>query len=186
MTIVTDMLQQMAAVSQPQRKFLVVLVATLLALRGRVNFRTLSRSCDYSERTLARQCRAAFDGPDFPQRVMNTARDPCADLISVPEAAFSPKSGKQTFGLGHFCNGCAHRAERGLEIAPLAVVEVTRRGAFTLAGAQTPPGAGEGTSQQAEDETRLDCYQPQLREQRQRWPPSVKSPCVDGDFAKQN
>jgi hypothetical protein len=36
MTIVTDILKQMPAVSQPQRKFLAVLFATILALRGRV------------------------------------------------------------------------------------------------------------------------------------------------------
>ena len=46
-----------------------VLFATILALRGRVTGRNLSRYCDYSERTIARQFRAAFDWPEFPQRV---------------------------------------------------------------------------------------------------------------------
>lgn len=184
MTIVTDILQQMAAVSQPQRKFLAVLFATILAVRGRVNFRNLSRYCDYSERTMARQFRTAFDWPDFHQRVMNTALDPCAELISVQDASFIPKSGKQTFGLGHFFNGCANRAERGLEISTLAVVEVTRRCAFTLAVAQTPPGADKTPSQQEEDETRVDFYKQQLREHRQRLPLSVTYHCVDGYFAK--
>ena len=184
MTIVTAILKQMAAVSQPQRKFLAVLFATLLALRGRVNCRNLSRYCDYSERTRARQFRTAFDWPDFHQRVMNTALDPGAELISVQAASFIPKSGKQTFGLGHFFNGCANRAEPGLEISTLAAVEVTRRCAFARAGAQTPPGAEEATSAQAEDETRIDFYKQQLREQRHRLPPNVKYHCVDGYFAK--
>src|SRR5713226_3036914 len=69
MTIVTAILQQMPALRQPQRKFLAVLFATILALRGRVTGRNLSRYCDYSERTMARQFRAAFDWPDFHQRV---------------------------------------------------------------------------------------------------------------------
>jgi hypothetical protein len=43
MTIVTDILKQMAAVSHPQRKFLAGLFATILALRGRVTGRNLSR-----------------------------------------------------------------------------------------------------------------------------------------------
>jgi DDE superfamily endonuclease len=184
MTIVSDILQQLPAVRQPQRKFLATLFATILTLRGRINFRNLSRYCDYSERTLARQFRAAFDWPDFHPRVLTAALDPRSELLSAQDASFIPKSGKQTFGLGPFFNGCANRAERGLEISTLAVVEVTRRCAFPLAVAQTPPGADEATSKQAEEETRIDFYKQQLRDQRQRLPPSVKYHCVDGYFAK--
>src|SRR5258705_710735 len=184
MTSVTDILQRMPAVRQPQRKFLTVLFATILALRGRVTYRNLSRYCDSSERTIARQCRAAFAWPDFHQRVLTAALDPRSELISAQDASFLPKSGKQTFGLGHFFNGGANRAERGLEISTLAVVDVTRRCAFTLAVAQTPPGADEAPSKQAEEETRVDFYKQQLRDQRQRLPESVKYHCVDGYFAK--
>src|SRR5213083_665293 len=49
MTIVNDILKQMPGLGQPQRKFLATLFVTILVLRGRVNFRNLSRSCDYSE-----------------------------------------------------------------------------------------------------------------------------------------
>jgi IS4 transposase len=184
MTIVNNILKQMPAVRQPQRKFLATLFATILTLRGRINFRNLSRYCDYSERTMARQFRATFAWPDFHQRVMTAALDPCSDLISAQDASFIPKSGKQTFGLGHFFNGCANRAERGLEIATLAVVDVTRRCAFTLAVAQTPPGADKAASKQEEEETRIDFYKQQLRDQRQRLPERVKYHCVDGYFAK--
>ena len=73
MTIVSDIVKQMPAVRQPQRKFLAVLFATILALRGRVTFRNLSRYCAYSERTMARQFRASFAWPDFHQRVITAA-----------------------------------------------------------------------------------------------------------------
>ena len=141
MTLVNDILQQMPGLSQPPRKCLATLFVTILVLRGRVTFRNLSRSCDYSERTIARQFRAPFDWPAFHQRVLMTTLDPRSELISAHDASFLPKSGKQTFGLGHFFNGCASRAARGLEISTRAVVAVTRRCAFTLAVAQTPPGA---------------------------------------------
>ena len=65
MTIVQDILQQMPALGQPQRNFLETLFATILALRGHVNFRNLSRYCDYSERTIARQFRRSFDWAAF-------------------------------------------------------------------------------------------------------------------------
>ena len=76
MTLVHNILKQMPALGQPQRKFLATLFVTILGLRGRVNVRNLSRSCAYSERTIARQFRAPFDWPDLPQRVLMTALDP--------------------------------------------------------------------------------------------------------------
>jgi hypothetical protein len=84
------------------------------------------------------------------------ALDPRSALVSAHDASFIPKSGQQTFGLGHFFNGCASRAERGLEISTLAVVDVTRRCAFTLAVAQTPPG--EDATKAASEATRVDFY----------------------------
>src|SRR4029450_11535775 len=95
-------------------------------------------------------------------RVMTMSLDPRSELISAQDASFIAKSGKQTFGLGYFFNGCANRAEPGLEISTLAVVDVTRRCAFTLAVAQTPPGKGKATPQPPEDETRMDFYKQQL------------------------
>lgn len=184
MTIVTDILEQMPTVRQPQRKFLAMLFATILALRGRVTARNLSRYCEYSERTIARQFRAAFDWPDFHARVLTAALEPRSEVLSAQDASFIPKSGKQTFGLGHFFNGCANRAERGLEISTLAVVDVTRRCAFTLAVAQTPPGENKPRSLQAMEETRMDFYKQQLHDQRSRLPAQVTYHCVDGYFAK--
>src|SRR6266850_1694341 len=182
MTMVHDILQQRPGLGQPQRKFLATLFFTILVLRGRVNFRNLSRYCDYAERTIARQFREPFDWPDFHQRVLMTALDSRSELVSAHDASFIPKSGKQTFGLGHFFNGCAQRAERGLEISTLAVVDVTRRCAFTLAVAQTPPG--EDAAKAEREETRVDFYTQQLREHRHRLPPGVTYHCVDGYYAK--
>jgi hypothetical protein len=67
----------------------------------------------------------------------------------------------------------------------LAVVDVTRRCAFTLAVAQTPPGKAKGKKAQAEDETRLEFSKQQLHAQRHRLPASVRYHCVEGYFAKQ-
>jgi hypothetical protein len=182
MTLVHAILKQMPGLGQPQRKFLATLFVTILVLRGRVTFRNLSRYCDYSERTIARQFREPFDWPDFHQRVLRTALDSRSELVSAHDASFISKSGKQTFGLGHFFNGCTNRAERGLEISTLAVVDVTRRCAFTLAVAQTPPG--EKATKAEPDDTRVDFYTQQLRAHRHRLPPSITYHCVDGYYAK--
>jgi len=182
MTIVNDILKQIPGLGQPQRKFLATLFVTILVLRGRVNFRNLGRSCDSAERTLARQFREPFDWPDFHQRVLMTALDSHSELVSAHDASFIPKSGKQTFGLGHFFNGCTSRAERGLEISTLAVVDVTRRCAFTLAVSQTPPG--EEATQAEPEATRVDFSKQQLRAHRHRLPAAVTYHCVDGYYAK--
>ena len=162
-----------------------MLFATILALRGRVTGRNLSRYCEYSEQTIARQFRTSFDWPEFHQRVMTTVLEPGAELISVQAASFLPKSGKQTFGLGHFFNSCANRAERGLELSTLAVVDVARRCAFTLAVGQTPPGKAEARKDKRAEETRMDFYKQQLHDQRHRLPAGIRYHCVDGYFAKQ-
>src|SRR5262249_24429518 len=185
MTIVSAILQQMPSVRQPQRKFLMVLFTTILALRGRVTGRNLSRYCGYSERTIARQSRATFDWPDFHERVLTTALDPHSEVLSVQDASFIPKSGKPTYGLGHFFNACANRAERGLEISTLAEVDVTRRCAFTLAVVQTPPGDDKLKRPQAAEETRIDFYKQQLHDQRARLPACVPYHCGEGHFAKE-
>jgi putative transposase len=174
----------MPAVGKPQAKFLETLFATILALRGRVNLRHLSRDCASGERTRARQCRRCVDWPDCHQRVITVALEPCSAVLSAQEASFLPTRGQQTCGLGPCCNGCTSRTERGVEISPLAVVEVTRRCAFTRAGAQTPAGDDATGSQQATEETRGDCYRQQRREPCHRLPPQVPSHGVDGDLAK--
>jgi hypothetical protein len=42
-TIVTDTLKQLTKLSKPRRKFVAALLATMLAVRGRVNYRNLAR-----------------------------------------------------------------------------------------------------------------------------------------------
>jgi DDE superfamily endonuclease len=178
MTMVNDILKQMPGLRRPQRKFLATLFVTILVLRGRVNYRNLSRYCDDSERTIARQFREPFDWSAFHQRVLVTALDPRSEVVSAHDASFIPKSGQQTFGLGHFFNGCANRAERGLEMSTLAVVDVTRRCAFTLAVAQTPPG--EEATKAEPGESRVDFYTQPRRAHQHRLPPGMIYHGVDG------
>ena len=48
-------------ITKPQRTFLLTLFTTILALRGKVTFRNLSRYSGLSARTYARQFDQAFD-----------------------------------------------------------------------------------------------------------------------------
>jgi hypothetical protein len=179
MTIVKTILAQMPAVRQPQAKFLDTLFATILALRGHVTFRNLSRYCDYSERTIQRQFRTSFDWEQFHRLTLQTVLGEADEWIEVQDASFVPKSGKYTPGLGSFFNGCAGRPERGLEISTLALVNVTRGYAVTRHVAQTPPG-----TKATQEDSRLVWYAQQVLQQRATLPPQVKYLVVDGAYAK--
>jgi hypothetical protein len=166
MTIVTHILKQMPGIHQPQRKFLLALFAVISCLRGRVNFRNLARYSNYSERTFHRQFRQEFDFLEFNRLSINHVVDSTATLLVAQDATFIPKSGKQTYGLDRFFNGCTHRVERGLEASTIAIVDVARSTAFTLSVQQTPPrpAPANGTKQpkpkrsDAPVETRMDFY----------------------------
>src|SRR5215210_1887445 len=86
MTIVTHILDQMPAINKPQRKFLPALFATLLAVRGRVNFRNLARYSSYSERTHQRQFQQPFDFPSFNQRAVAQVTDAATTLLVAQDA----------------------------------------------------------------------------------------------------
>ncbi|HEX4949062.1 MAG TPA: transposase [Blastocatellia bacterium] len=181
MTIVKSILAQMPAVRQPQAKFLDTLFATILALRGHVNFRNLSRYCDYSERTIQRQFRTSFDWAQFHHLTLQAVLGAADEWIEVQDASFVPKSGKHPAGLGSFFNGCAGRPERGLEISTLALVNVTRGYALTRHVAQTP-----ATTKAQGDESRLVWYAQQVLAQRATLPAQVKYLVVDGAYAKRS
>src|SRR5215471_7709051 len=154
MTIVDSILKQMPTLAKPQVKFMTALFATILALRGHVNFRNLSRYSFYCERSFARHFRRHFDWPTFNHLLIEQALPPSNTLIAAQDASFIPKSGKHTFGLDRFFNSCAGRVERGLEISTLALIDVSFNSAYTLAVAQTP--ASNTSSPEERDQTRVD------------------------------
>jgi hypothetical protein len=65
------------------------------------------------------------------------------------------------------------------------VVAVPRRWAFTWAVAQTPPGKGDTKKDKRVEDTRMDCYQQHLHDQRHRLPSTIRYHGVEGSFAKQ-
>lgn len=182
MTIVTATLNQLSKLAKPQRKFLVALVATILALRGRVNYRNLARYGDYTERTYSRQFQRSFPWLEYHAKIIQAAVPSSHELIAAQDASFIPKSGKKTYGLDRFYNGCAGRPERGLEISALAVVDVTQKGAYLAAVSQTP-ATPELKKDQA-DATRLDHAIAQLKAARPHLPEIVGSLAADGWYAK--
>ena len=190
MTLVTQILNQMPAIPKPQRKFLLALFATMLVVRGRVNFRNLARYSAYSERTHRRQFLMPFDFPAFNRHAIAHVTDQTSTLLVAQDATFIRKSGRQTYGLDRFWNGSTHRNERGLELSAIAILDVARRTAYPLSAHQTPPRphpcplAATPAAAPPPEETRIDFYLQHLTETIAQLPAQVRYGVFDGAFAK--
>lgn len=57
-----------------------------------------------------------------------------SERIICFDASFISKSGKHTYGLGHFWSGCAQSVKKGLEIGSLAIGDAVNNTAFHRTG----------------------------------------------------
>ncbi len=137
-TIIQSLLTSMGDLTRPQKKFLLTLFSTLLISCGRTTFTNLSRYSLLNERTYRRQYQRSFNFIEFNQKLIEQAVEPESEVILAVDCSFIPKSGKQTYGMDYFYNGSASRAEKGLEISAMAVVDVSKKRGYSLSVQQTP------------------------------------------------
>ena len=135
----TEKILKNFTISKPQRKFLIALFTAVLTARGKINFRNLSRYSDMSERTYSRQFSKPFEFVALNRGVIDEGFGRASDRIIVLDASFVSKSGKETYGLDYFWNGCHRRSEKGLEVSGVAIVDVDKNTGFTLSVRQTEP-----------------------------------------------
>ena len=177
-------------ISKPQKKFLITLFTTILIARGKINFRNLSRYSHYSERTYTRQFDNPFDFMALNRAIINECidqdpdQDPSSARILALDASFIPKSGKKTYGLDHFWNGCHSRKEKGLEVCGVALIDGDKNTAFTLSVAQTAPTNQNKKAQVGDEETRIDQYLQHLRDVQPYLKEDESYLAVDGYFSK--
>ena len=191
--LINNILDKMTDVAKPQKKFLVILFMTILVLRGKVNFRNLSRYSDWAEKTYARQFRQTFDFADFNERLIAEIVPPQHEKIGAMDCSYLAKSGRKTYGLGFFYDSSHDQPAKGLEISNLAVIDVTDNTGYTLSSWQTPPqeqieqlvAARSTPGSQADDEiSRVDFYAEHLRRDAAHLPKEVKYLAVDGYYPK--
>ena len=139
--IIEEALRTMPEVGQWQARFLVVMFSTMLLLRGKVNFSNLARHSSLSEKTYRRGFRRSFDFERFNLNCLLQHRK--GTMVAALDASYIAKSGKQTYGLGKFYNGCLGKAVKGLEISTLALIERESRQAFAFSTKQTVDEAGK-------------------------------------------
>ena len=183
-TIIQSLLTSVDDVTQPQQKFLVTLFSTLLISYGRGNFTNLGRYSQLSERTYRRQYQRSFNFMKFNQQLIKRAIEPESPVILAVDCSFIPKSGKQTYGIDYFYNGSASRAEKGLEVSAMAVVDVNHKTAYNLSVQQTPASSSSLDKIESAQTTRIDCYLEQLKATFPYLPSSLRYVVSDGFYSK--
>lgn len=193
---INNILGKMTGVAKPQKKFLVILFLTILLMRGKVNFRNMSRYSDLNEKTYSRQFRKPFDFADFNKQLIEETVPSHHEKIAVMDCSFITKSGKKTYGLGFFYDSSHDQAAKGLEVSNLAVIDVTDNTGYSLSGWQTPPQEeievlvadqrpSQSNGQQEEEEiSRVDFYAQHLRRDAVYLPDDIKYLVADGYYAK--
>ena len=183
MTVVTQILDRMSGVAKPQRKFLLTLFATMLVTRTRLNFLNLSRHSSLNEKTYRRQFQKPFAFASFNTAAMRGQLPDEQTKLFAQDATFSSKSGKHTYGLDQFWNGCAAKAEKGLEVSVISIVAVERNQCFAVSAEQTPPQPE--LKKPEKTHTRIDFYLEHLTRTAPYFPAAVKYGVFDGFYAKQ-
>jgi len=177
MELINTISEKMSDVFKPQRKFIPVLLTTIMLMRGNVNFRNMSRYSKLSEKTFSRQYRNPSDFAKFNMIGTEMSVSPDTRMIAAMDCSFIAKSGSRTYGLGSFYNGSLGKAGKGLEISELAVTDVNYNTAYSVSAWQTPDKFGAGY-------TRTDRYVEHSVQDAPCLPPSVRYPAADGYYAK--
>ena len=135
MQIVHEKMDSLLGLSKSRQAFMVRIFSTALCLRGKANYLNMSRYADCNEKTIRRNAQKPFPFKSLNIQLASESHD--KTCILAMDATFVHKSGKKTYGLDRFWNGCASRVERGLEVSVLALVDEQGQ-AMALSAQQTP------------------------------------------------
>jgi DDE superfamily endonuclease len=158
MRLLQRVLPTVRQTKKPQQQFVAHLLRLLRMLPGHAPFRNLSRYSAYHERTFARWYARDCDFVSLNKAAITQVIPPEHEPALVIDASFVPNSGKKTYGLDRFWNGSHSRTEKGLEISPLAWLDMTENCAYCLSVEQPPP-TDKTTDAEA---TRMAIYREQL------------------------
>lgn len=187
MKLLETILSEMVNVGKPQKRFITILMKTMVTAYGKINFRSLSRYGGIAEKTFRRWFRKAFDFSEFNSLAIDKAITKESDLVAAFDQSFDGKSGKNTWGKDYFWNGCASKAERGLELVLCAIIDLGKNTAYALAAEQTPPIEkiiDKKTSKNIADYNRMDFYLSCVEKLRSKILKYTKYFAFDGYFAK--
>lgn len=178
---INQILDGLKNLHKPQLKFLTVLFQTIFVCQSKINFSTLARHSALNERTYRRQFRRVLAFTEINQAII--AQSGCQITAFAMDASFIKKSGKETFGLDKFWNGCASRAEKGLEASIITLVCGKSGASFALTVDQTESNLSNKEAD-SEKKTRIDFYAEQVEEVASQILEYTRIGLFDGYYAK--
>lgn len=179
---INQILDGLRNLHKPQLKFLSVLFQTIFVCQSRINFSSLARHSDLNERTFRRQFRQTVDFVEINEAIIKEAD--CQIIAFAMDSSFIKKSGKETFGLDKFWNGCASRAEKGLEASIISLVCGKQNASFALTVDQTEPNLSN-QEKDLERKTRIDFYAEQVEKVAGKILAYTRVGLFDGYYAKE-
>jgi hypothetical protein len=135
-TLVSAILVKMSNVSKWQRQFIVHLIPLFMSIKGRINFRQMSRYGCLSATTYRNNLGKSFDFGKFNGE--HIKQQGTGHHVILFDPSHIRKSGKHTFGKGRFWSGCDSSIKQGLEIGGIAIGDVEHHTAFHYEALQTP------------------------------------------------
>jgi hypothetical protein len=178
---INQILEGLKNINKPQFKFLVVLFQTILVCPAKINFSTLGRNSVLNERTYRRQFQKEVDFVELNQEIIKQSE--CQIKAFAMDASFIRKSGKETFGIDKFWNGCASRAEKGLEASIISLICEKQNASFALTVDQTEPNLAEKEADGKQ--TRIDFYAAQVEKAATQIVAYTRVGLFDGYYAKE-
>ena len=136
-------------------------MTTIFVVCGKVNYTNLSRYSELSERTYRRHFDRGIGFEGLNQQLIEQVRREQRAQIAVVDCTFLEKSGRHTDGLDWFYNGKTQRAEKGLELSVVAIVDVAQNTGYTLSAQQTAAGlshAVDAAEESAAKGNRIEFY----------------------------
>ncbi|RLV57653.1 IS4 family transposase, partial [Parashewanella curva] len=155
--LVNSVLSQMSSFKKPQKSFIALLLSMLIIVQGKANFRNMSRYCNSSEKRFNRWYHRFFDFLGFNEILIFQQLPKHSKCIAAMDASFMKKSGKHTEGLAKFFHGAIGKAEKGLELSLISIVDLDANMAYALDAMQTIDAA-KPKSENEDEIARIDLY----------------------------
>jgi len=189
MKILEQAFSKINPIRKKQKDFLIFLIQCLIGSVGKKTFRNLARYMQITEHTFSRQMAKAFDFIGLNTVLVQLSTSDTDVLIAAQDASFIPKSGKSTHGIDYFWNGCAGKAEKGLEVDVITVIKINSEGkdGYVISAEQTPANKVPKSERKKSkmEPTKIDFYLNHVKKVlSQLLSLGVKYIAVDAFFAK--
>lgn len=163
-------------------------MTTIFVVCGKVNYTNLSRYSDLSERTYRRHFEQGIGVEGLNQSLIEQVRHDQSAQIAVVDCTFLEKSGRHSYGLDWFYNGKTQRAEKGLELSVVAIVDMEQNTGYPLSAQQTEAGLSRPAETTVDTDSatgnRIDFYLGHLAYCTMSFPAWIRYVVADGFYSK--